>query len=83
MKINLELNEEEELILSEAFESAIAECFFTEIDEETKNDYFEKLQKLIRKFSLDVQVDSVIDELVELNTPSDEDFDNEIDIDEE
>lgn len=79
----MELSEQEVLLLTDAFEAGIAETFFAEIEEEEKNFYYENVQKLINRFGLDVKVDEVIDELIELNNNPDEDFDDEIDIDEE
>ena len=83
MKINIELNEEEETLVSEAFESAIAECLFSEYEEEFKDYYFERVQTLINKFGLKVNVDKVIDELIDLNKTDHEDFDENIDLDED
>ena len=83
MKIDMELSEQEVLLLTEAFESGIAEAFFAEIEEEEKNNYYENIQKLINRFGLDVKVDEIIDELIELNENPDEEFDDEIDIDDE
>jgi hypothetical protein len=81
MKINLELDQDEQILLTEAFESAIAECYFTEIEEEVKNNYYESVQSLIKKFGLDIKVEKVIAELIELNTNVDDDFDEEFEID--
>ena len=73
MKIDVEIDDEEETMISEAFESAVAEIYFAvEIDEELKTDYYGKVQKLINKLGLSVNVDEVIDELIELN----EDFED-------
>ena len=85
MKIIVELDEEEEVMLREAFESAIAECYFTEIDEEIKTDYYSSVQQLIKKLSLNLNVDDVIDELIELNSKINdvEDIDDIIDIDDD
>ncbi len=83
MKINMELDTEEELLLKDAFESGIAECFFAEIEDEVKNHYYENVQKLINRFGLDIKVDDVINELVELNNMPDDEFDEEFEINEE
>ncbi len=86
MKIDIEIDDDEIIILSEAFESAIAERLFFESDDDTdedKIDYFQRVQKLINKLGLSVKVDEVIEELEELNEMTDEFFDDEIDIDED
>lgn len=86
MKIDIELDDDEIIILSEAFESAIAERLFFESDDDTdedKIDYFQRVQKLINKLGLSIKVDNVIEELEELNEMTDDFFDDEIDIDEE
>lgn len=83
MKINVELNEDEELLITEAFESAIAEAYFTEIDDDFKDEYYDNVQALIDKLGLKVKVEEVIDELIELNNMDDDDLDNEVDIEEE
>ena len=83
MKLDVELNEDEEVLISEAFESAIAEAFFTEIDDEFKNEYYANVQALINKLGLKVKVDDVIEELIELNNMDDEELENEVDVDED
>lgn len=83
MKLNIELNEDEEMLLSEAFESAIAEAYFTEIDDEFKNEYYENVQALINKLGLSVKVDAVIDELIELNSMEDDDLEDEVEIEDD
>jgi len=86
MKINAELDEDEVIMISEAFESAIAERLFFESEDDTEDDkieYFSRLQKLITKLGLDVKVDDVIEELEELNELDDDFLDDEVDLDEE
>ena len=87
MKINVELDDEEVEMLTDAFGSAIAEVYFInfdeDLDEEEKNEYFIRVQKLIDKIGLSLKVDDVIDELIELNESNDDEVDDEIEIDED
>lgn len=86
MKINVELDENEILILSEAFESAIAERVFYDIEEEDEDDkveYFKRVQDLVNKLGLEVSVEAVIEELEELNNMPDEFFNDEVNVDKE
>ena len=80
MKINVELDEDEEILLEEAFESAIVEVLFadeSEISEEERTEYFLRLQELITKLGFEISVQEIVEELIELNEEMNKEMEEE------